>query len=314
MRPPPDPHATPSAPTSASSSCQVTHESSPEPHERHEFPVSAPARPARSRLHHAGQPRADGLDAHGPGGGVRWFRADGRVLRGARPRRGGAHRHGRHRAELRRTGRAAGRAAVVSLAGRQAPDHHRRGPCGRRQDRHADPAYRTIRVSPAVGRAVGHPVADHAVQAARAHPLGHREDDRRLRPLRAARAEGRLRRRRDHGVGRLPDQRVRRAAHQPSQRRMGRDVREPHPLSRRDRAPHARGGRPELHHRLPAVDARSRRRRQHLGGGRRAGQGRRGGGRHDHQHRHRLARGARADDRDHGAARGVRVGDEAVEG
>ena len=53
--------------------------------------------------------------------------------------------------------------------------------------------------------------------------------------------------------------------------------------------------------------------RQHVGGGRRAGQGGRGGGRHDHQHRHRLARGARADDRDDGAARRVRVGDEAAE-
>ena len=30
--------------------------------------------------------------------------------------------------------------------------------------------------------------------------------------------------------------------------------------------------------------------------------------RHDHQHRHRLARGARADHRDLGAARGVRLG------
>ena len=43
-------------------------------------------------------------------------------------------------------------------------------------------------------------------------------------------------------------------------------------------------------------------------------QGGRGGRRDDHQHRHRLARGARADDRDDGAARGVRLGDAAAEG
>ena len=53
--------------------------------------------------------------------------------------------------------------------------------------------------------------------------------------------------------------------------------------------------------------------RQHVGGGRRARQGGRGGGRHAHQHGHRLARGARADDRDDGAARRVRVGDEAAQ-
>ena len=53
------------------------------------------------------------------------------------------------------------------------------------QDRAADPARGPLRVSPAVGRAVGDPLADHAVQAARAHALGHRQDDRRLRALRA---------------------------------------------------------------------------------------------------------------------------------
>ena len=79
-------------------------------------------------------------------------------------------------------------------------------------------------------------------------------------------------------------------------------------------APHAGGRGPELHHRLPAVDARPRRRRQHVGGGRRAREGGRGRGRDHHQHRHRLARGARADDRDDGAARGVHVGDAAAQG
>ena len=153
--------------------------------EPHGNTLSAPARPARPRLHHAREPRADGLDAHGPRGGARRLCADGRVLRRARARRRRADRHRRHRAELRRAGRAAGVAAVVSVAGRQAPAHHRRGPRGRRQDRHADPARRPLRVSPAVGRAVGHPLADHAVQAARAHPLGRRR--RRSRTTPAAR-------------------------------------------------------------------------------------------------------------------------------
>ena len=43
-------------------------------------------------------------------------------------------------------------------------------------------------------------------------------------------------------------------------------------------------------------------------------QGGRGRRRDDHQHRHRLARGAHPDDRDDGAARGVRLGDAAAEG
>ena len=275
--------------------------------------LSAPARAARSRLHHAQEPRADGVDAHGPRGGARRLRADGGVLRGARPRRRRAHRHRRHRAQLLRPARAARLAAVVSVAGGQAPDRDRGGARGRGQDRAADPPRRALRVSPAVGRAVRDPLADHAVQAACADGLGRGENHRGLCPLRPARAARRLRRRRDHGLGGLPHQRVRRAAHEPPHRRLGRHVREPDPLSGRDRAPDARSGRPRLHHHLPAVDARSRRRRQHVGGGRGARQGGRGGGRDDHQHRHRLARGARADDRDDGAARRVLVGDAAPE-
>ena len=111
-------------------------------------------------------------------------------------------------------GRVEPRGSQLSLpvAGRQAPADHRGGARRGRQDRHADPAHRALRVSPAVGRAVGAALADHAVQAARADALGRAQDDRRLRALRAARAAGRLRRRRDHGVRGLPDQRVRRAA------------------------------------------------------------------------------------------------------
>ncbi len=89
---------------------------------------------------------------------------------------------------------------------------------------------------------------------------------------------------------------------------------QPHPLPGRDRASHARSGRPELHHHLPPVDARSGRRRQLVGRGRRAGAGGRSRRRDDHQHRHRLARGAHPDDRDDGAARRVHLGDAAPEG
>ncbi len=99
-----------------------------------------------------------------------------------------------------------------------------------RQDRDADPARGALRLSPAVGRAVGHPLADHAVQAARAVGVGGAEDDRRLRALRPARAARGLRRRRDHGLRGLPDQRVRGAAHQPARRRLGRRLREAHPF------------------------------------------------------------------------------------
>ena len=89
---------------------------------------------------------------------------------------------------------------------------------------------------------------------------------------------------------------------------------QPHPLPGRDRASHARSGRPELHHHLPPVDAGSGRRRQLVGRGRRAGAGGRSRRCDDHQHRHRLARGAHPDDRDDGAARRIRLGDAATEG
>ena len=105
----------------------------------------------------------------------------------------------------------------------QASHHHRRRARGRWQDRDADPACGALRVSPAIGGAFGHPLADHALQAACAVPLGHRQNDRGLCSLHTARAARGLRRRRNHGLGRLSHQRIRRAAHQPSHRRLGRD-------------------------------------------------------------------------------------------
>ena len=52
------------------------------------------------------------------------------------------------------------------------------------------------------------------VSAARHERRRDRADDIGLRPLRDAGQGGRLRRRRDHGIGRLPDQRIHGAAHQ----------------------------------------------------------------------------------------------------
>ena len=108
----------------------------------------------------------------GPRGGAERLRQARRVLRRARAGGVGPDRHRRHCAELRRTRRAPCLAAVVRVAGGEAPHHHRRRARRRRQDRAADPARRPLRLSPAVGRAVGAQVADHAVSAARADAAG----------------------------------------------------------------------------------------------------------------------------------------------
>ncbi len=143
---------------------------------------------------------------------------------------------------------------------------------------------------------------------------GVQQDHRRLRALRSPGAEGRLRRRRDHGFRGLPDQPVRRAADQPARRRVGRQLREPHPLPGRDRPRDARKGRRRFHHHLPPVDARPRPGRQHLGRSGRPGAGDRSRRRHYHQYRHRLARGAHPDHRDDGAACRLRLGHQAAQG
>ncbi len=164
------------------------------------------------------------------------------------------------------------RTAFDAVAGRAASQDHARRARGRRPHLHADPARGPLRVSPAVGRAVGDQVADHAVQAARADARAAssaRSGD--FVALRGARAGRRLRRRRDHGLGRLSAstsscaERTNRAHDD-----WGGSSREPHALPGRNRAPHARSGRARIHHHLSAVDARSGRRRQHLGRGRRA--------------------------------------------
>ena len=113
---------------------------------------------------------------------------------------------------------------------------------------------------------------------------------------------------------RLPDQPVHLDAYEQAHRPVGRFVREPHPAADRDHRAHARSGRPRFHPDLPAVDARPDSGRQRLERNRAAREGRRARGRDHHQHGNRLARGAGADDRDVGAARRVRVGDEEDEG
>ena len=89
---------------------------------------------------------------------------------------------------------------------------------------------------------------------------------------------------------------------------------QPHPLPGGDRAAHAGGGRAGFHHHLPPVDARPGRGRQHVGRGGRARAAVEAAGATHHQHGHRLARGAHSDDRDDGAARGVRMGHAKAQG
>ncbi len=70
-----------------------------------------------------------------------------------------------------------------------------------------------------------------------------------------ARASRRLRRRRDHGFGRLPAEPVHLAANQPARGRVGRLARESLSLSARSRASRTCGGGRGLHHRVPACRA-----------------------------------------------------------
>ena len=147
---------------------------------------------------------------------------------------------------------------------------------------------------------------DHAVQAAAPCRAAASTGRRPTSPARSAlAAEGRLRRGRDHGLRGLPDQPVPRRAHQRPHRRVGRHRREADALPARGRAPRPRGRRRRLPDHLPDLAARPGRGRPDLGRGRRARARARGGRRHGAQHRHRLARGAGADDHHPGAARGL---------
>ena len=254
---------------------------------------------------------ADGLDAHGPRGQAQRLRQAGRLLRRARARRRGPDGHRRHRAEHRGLAEALWRAARpcpgTSARHRKVTDAvHAEGGRICMQILHAGRyAYHPLSVAPSRIKSPITPFTPRALSA--------RGVERTIARLRALRASWRS----DAGYdgveimgseGYLINQFLAARTNQ-RDRRLGRHAARsacalPVEIVRRTRE--AVG--PRLHHHLPAVDARPGRRRPELGRDRAAGQGDRGRRRDDHQHRHRLARGAHPDDRDHGAARGVRLG------
>ena len=130
----------------------------------------------------------------------------------------------------------------------------------------------------------------------------------RFRQLRGAGEGGRLRRRRDHRLGRLSDLDLPRREDQPAHRQMGRLVREPHALPGRDREAHARRCR-RISSSSSAFPRWTCSKADSPGRGRRARQGDRRGRRQYRFDAFLLARGLRADHRHHGAARRLRAGD-----
>jgi 2,4-dienoyl-CoA reductase (NADPH2) len=130
-------------------------------------------------------------------------------FRRARARRGGHDHHRRDRAATTWAGGT--RTAKLSETGRgaqPAPAHHRRGARrrSRREDLPADPALRSRwRRKPICVAPIGGQVAHRPFTPKELDEAGDRETDRRLRQLRRAGEGGRLRRRRDHRLGRLPD-------------------------------------------------------------------------------------------------------------
>ena len=120
--------------------------------ERHDAHLPEPLPPPGPRLHHPAQPLPDGLDARRPGRGRGRLRAHGGVLRRARARRRRAHRHRRHRTQRRGPAVERWRHADHPGRSRAPPRDHRRGAPRGRQDRHADPALRPLRLSPRARR------------------------------------------------------------------------------------------------------------------------------------------------------------------
>ena len=262
-----------------------------------------PATPG-PRLHDAAQPRRHGLDAHGARGPGARLRPPGHLL--AERARGGVGLivTGGFAPNLVGSLYPGGSVLVSAAPGPPTPGHHERGAPRGRQDRPADPARGPLRLPPAGRVGLGGEVADLALHAARPVGPGRPQHHRRLRPLRASRpraagydgveimgSEGYLLNQflaprtnhRDDDWGGSPERRRRLPVE------VVRAVRE------------AVG--PDFIVDLPPLHARSRARRPVVGRDRRARQGGRGGRGDDHQHRHRLARGARPDDRDVRAAR-----------
>ena len=177
-------------------------------------------------------------------------------------------------------GRLEPRASQLScvVAGRAAPAHHRRrarARAARSRCRSCTPGATRITRWRSRRRASRSPISRFAPRALTGWGVRKTIADY-VRCARAGAAR-RLRRRRDHGLRGLPHQPVRRAAHQPPRRRVGRlassnRMRFPVEIVRRTRD--AVG--PRLHHHLPPVDARPGRRRQHVGRGGAARAGDRG--------------------------------------
>ena len=270
----------------------------------HQQSVSAPARAARPRLHHAEEPRADGLDAHRPGGRPQALRSAWPRIFAERARGGvGPDRHRRLRAQHRGLGQAVRRHAGHARRGAAAPASSPT-PCTPR-------AARSRCRSCTPGATATHPLCGGAVahQVARSSPFTpreligarHRAADPRLRPLRRAGARGRLRRRRDDGLARATSSTSSSSRTPTSAPTTGAaPTRTACACRSRSCARTREAVGPRLHHHLPPVDARPGARRQQLGRGGAAGQGAcEAAGATHHQHRHRLARGAHADHRHH---------------
>ena len=266
-------------------------------------PLSASSAAARCRPCPARQPGRDGIDAHEARIARQRRRARGRLLRGA-----GA---GRHRADRDRGLRAQplrpdGRGNPGPRQPRQgegAQADHGSGPPARHQNLPADPPCRALRAARGDRRPVAGPDPDQQGPAPRAERGGGRGHRRGFRAQRRSRPRGGIRRRRGDGLRRLPDHPVLRLRDQPARRRLGRRLREPHPLPRRDRPPDPRTRRRRLPADLPYFGARSGRGRADR---RRDGGARPRGGRCGRRHpvvRHRLARGPGADHREGGSAR-----------
>ena len=209
------------------------------------IPISRPPRPGLR--HPAAQPHPDGLHAHrarGKDDGFERIAAFYAKRPGAR-----AHGHRRHRPQFRRT--IEPKASQLSfLAGVASPPDHGR----RARRRRAKIALQILHA----GRYAFHPLAtwrrrvalaDQPVPRAHDQAWGVRKtiaDYVRCAELAQRAGYDGV----DHGLRGLPHQPVHRAADQPSRRRVGRPVREPHPLPRRDRAPQTREVPDPIHHRL----------------------------------------------------------------
>ncbi len=242
------------------------------------------------------------------------FHAPRGVFCRARARRRRPDRHRRLCAQHRGLGGALLRPAHDARGRGAAPaDHGGRARRGR-PHRAADPAHGPVRLPPAGRRALAPQVADLAVHAAGAE-RARASSGRSARSCAARRSRARpattASRSWDPRGTSSTSSSPRTPTGAPT---AGAAASRTGSGCRSRSCAHARGRRAGLHPRLPAVDARPRARRQRLERGRAAGAGDRTRGRDDHQHRHRLARGPRADDRDVGAARGVRVGDAQAQG